>query len=104
MFFYLIGLLLSIGGLLLLDRHGKLAFWHDRARTWKVIGLSLGIFVAWDITNIAFGVFLHGDSPYQLPFVLLPEFPLEEIGFLFLLIYTTLIVWRKAETWHTPIS
>lgn len=96
-FTYLIGLLVSIAGLATLDWRYKLAFWHDRRRTVFTLALCVGVFIVWDIFGIALGIFMHGNSELSLPIRLLPEFPIEELFFLILLCYTTLIVYRGAS-------
>lgn len=93
-FFYLLGLLIAIAGLLTIDARYKLAFWSDRSRTIKVLAVAIGVFIVWDILGIALGIFSHGDSVYSLPFVITPEFPIEELFFLFVLNYTTLLLFR----------
>lgn len=97
MLFYLAALWVSIAGLAVIDWRYKLAFWYNRARTLRVLGIAIAIFITWDILGIAFGIFFHGGSLYTLPLRLLPEFPLEELFFLALLCYTTLIVYRGLE-------
>lgn len=102
--FYLIGLLIGITGLLLIDRRWKLAFWRDHKRTIATVTAAIVIFVLWDLIGISLDIFFHGGSPYTLPFRLAPEFPLEEIVFLFLLTYSTLIVYHGVQLWHSRIS
>lgn len=92
-FYYLIALLVSIAGLAMLDRRFKLAFWHDSKRTMYVMIVSIIFFVAWDLLGIGLGIFFHGGSSYTLPVRLLPELPLEELLFLFLLNYTALLLY-----------
>ena len=104
MFFYLAGLLVSIGGLALLDRRFKLAFWHDKKRTALTLAAAVGIFLIWDILGISLGIFLHGNSPYSLPFTITPQFPVEEIAFLILLCYSALILFRGASQWLSRTS
>jgi lycopene cyclase domain-containing protein len=101
MFFYLAGLLMSIGGLALLDRRFALAFWHNAKQTSLTLGCAVAIFLVWDILGIALGIFLHGESMYSLPFTIAPEFPLEEIVFLFLLCYSALIIYRGVGVWRS---
>jgi len=91
--FYLIALLFSIAGLGVLDYKHKLALFHDSKRTLLTIGAAMAVFIVWDIFGIFFGVFFHGQSPYALPYLLAPEFPLEELFFLFLLSYVTLLIY-----------
>lgn len=94
---YFVALLLSIAGVALLDRRFRLAFWYDRNRTLLTLAVSLLVFVAWDLTAIGLGIFIHGNSPYSLPLTLVPHFPVEEIFFLFLLCYCTLALYRGAQ-------
>ena len=101
---YLIGLLFGIGGLLLIDRRLKLAFWRDGKRTAKTLALAIAIFIVWDFLGISLGIFFHGGSAYTLPFRLAPEFPIEEIAFLFLLTYSTLVVYHGVQLWHSRTS
>lgn len=90
-------LILSLTGLAILDWRYKLAFWHDHIRTLKVLGAGSLIFIIWDALGIALGIFLHGNGPYALPLRLAPQFPPEELLFIVLLCYTTLLVTRWTE-------
>lgn len=94
MWAYLGGLVVSLGGLTLLDWRYKMAFWYDARRSALTILCAVGIFVIWDILGIGLGIFHHGNSSYSLPVRLLPEFPIEELFFLTLLCYVTLLVYR----------
>ena len=97
MWTYTIALLVSLGGLAILDWRYRLAFWYDTRRAaLTVVGGTL-VFIAWDLAGIGLGIFNHGSSTFALPFELLPEFPLEEILFLILLCYSTLILFRGAQ-------
>lgn len=100
MFAYLAALLVSIGGLLLIDRRLKLAFWHDKKRTAITIAVAMGIFIVWDVIGIGFNIFFHGGSSLTLPIRLLPEFPVEELFFLFLLSYTALLLYLGLSKWR----
>jgi lycopene cyclase domain-containing protein len=101
---YLIGLLVGIGGLLTVDHRWKLAFWRDAKRTSLTVIVAVLIFNVWDFFGIFLGIFYHGGSPYSLPFRLAPEFPIEEIVFLFLLSYCTLILYHGVQAWRSRIS
>lgn len=94
---YLAALLVSLAGLATLDKRFQLAFWYDTRRTVTVLVAAVIVFVVWDALGIGFGIFFHGGSPYTLPLRLAPEFPLEELLFLVLLCYNTLLVWRAGE-------
>ncbi len=96
-FAYLGFLLVGIGGMAIIDWRYRLALWHDTRRTLLTLASGVGIFVIWDILGIILGVFFHGGSELTLPLRLLPEFPLEELFFLTLLCYCTLIIYRGAS-------
>lgn len=94
---YLIGLVIALFCMGLIDRRYRLALWHDAHRTVATITVGVGIFIVWDLLGIGLQIFFHGDSNYSLPFTLLPEFPVEELFFLVLLCYTTLIIYLGAS-------
>lgn len=95
-FLYLLGLLAGITGMGIIDWRYKLAYWYDRRRTVITLSLCIALFIIWDLLGIALGIFFHGGSAYTLPLRLLPEFPVEEIFFLLLLCYCTLVIYRGA--------
>lgn len=95
--YYIVSLLTGIGGLLTLDWRYKLAFWHAPRRTATVILITVSIFSLWDVVGISLGIFFHGGSVYTLPLRIIPEFPIEEIVFLFLLSYTSLLLYRGLQ-------
>lgn len=97
---YLVALVVSISCLLLIDYRWKLAFWHDARRTALTIGCAMAIFIVWDIIGISLGIFFHGGSHFALPFVIAPEFPIEELFFLFLLTFVTLLLYRGVQRWR----
>lgn len=102
-FVYLACLLVSIGGLAVLDHRFKLAFWHNKKQTLLTVLVAVGIFVLWDAAGIILGIFSHGNSPFDLPFTIAPEFPVEEIFFLTLLCYNALILYRGIGLWRSRI-
>lgn len=95
---YLLGLLVGISGMAIIDWRYKLAFFYDRRRTLLVVAIAVAIFIMWDIIGIGLGIFFHGGSQLTLPTRLFPEFPLEELFFLILLCYCTLVTYRGACT------
>ena len=102
-FFYLAGLLIAIGGLMMLDRRYKLAFWlHPRRAAITLLNTVL-IFVIWDILAIWLGIFRVGHSAWQLPLTLASQFPFEELFFLFLIGYSTLIIYTGVAKWRSRI-
>ena len=95
--FYLLGLVAAIGCLIVVDRKFKLAFFHDARRTAITLAISIWLFIVWDIFGIKLGIFFHGGSDYTLPYRIIPEFPIEEVFFLFLLTYVALLIYRFVE-------
>lgn len=94
-FVYLASLLISLAGLAMLDRKHKLAFAKNPKAAAVAIAIPYVIFLIWDAAGIALGIFFKGQSTLLTGIMIAPEFPLEELFFLFLLCYTTLIV----STW-----
>jgi len=90
---YLAALLLSLGGLALLDRRFRLAFWADARRASWTIGIGVVGFLAWDVLGLLLGIFARGDSPHMTGLLLAPELPVEEAFFLALLCYSALLAW-----------
>lgn len=99
---YALALVLSLSGLAVLDWRYRLALWNDKRRAVLTVLYGTLVFIAWDIGGIALGIFKHGTSAYSLPFTVLPEFPFEEILFLVLLCYTTLILYRGIHRLCSP--
>ncbi len=94
---YLGALLLSLGGLAVLDRRFRLAFWSDPRRAALTVGIGVIGFLVWDGIGLVLGIFARGDSPHMTGLLLAPELPVEEAFFLALLCYTSLLVWRAFE-------
>lgn len=97
-YLYLLSLIVSIGGLALFDRRYSIAFFKDKRATVLTILGSVVFFLLWDLLGIRLGIFFIGESQYLSGFRLAPELPIEEVFFLILLSYVTLLTWRKAET------
>jgi lycopene cyclase domain-containing protein len=94
---YLISLIVVIGCLLAVDWRFKLAFFHDTKRTALTLAIAVWLFLVWDIFGIKSGIFFHGDSLYTLPFRIIPELPIEELFFLVVLSYSTLLIYRFVQ-------
>jgi len=99
-FAYLGALLLSLGGLAILDRRFRLAFWSDPRRAGLTVGIGVVAFLLWDLAGVGLGIFVRGDSPHMTGILLAPELPVEEAFFLTLLCYTALLTWRALERWR----
>lgn len=92
-FGYLAALLVSIAGLAAIDHKRKIAlFVHTKA---TVLSVSIGVvvFLIWDLLGIALGIFFRGDAPHLSGLLLAPELPVEELFFLILLCYNTLLAY-----------
>ena len=91
---YLLALIVAITCLVVVDRKYRLAFFYNARRTSLTLAVSIWLFIVWDIFGIKLGIFFHGGSDYTLPIRLIPEFPIEELFFLFLLTYVALLLYR----------
>jgi lycopene cyclase domain-containing protein len=91
---YLGALLLSLGGLALIDRRLRLAFWSHPRRTAVCLAVGVVAFLLWDVAGLLLGIFARGDSPHMTGLLLAPDLPVEEAVFLTLLCYVALLAWR----------
>lgn len=94
---YLLAILASAAGIVLVDRRWRLAAWRAPARTAAAVAVGTAFFLAWDAAGIASGVFLKGDSVLLVGVDLAPHLPLEEPVFLAFLSYLALVAWSVAE-------
>jgi len=101
---YFGALIFSICGLLLFDWRWKFVFFNDARRAALTIASGMAIFIIWDLLGIYLGIFFSGRSPFALPFMLVPEFPLEEILFLFLFCYITLLLYEGIQRGYRHLS
>lgn len=91
-FLYLVALVTSLVGIGLLDFRHKLAFFGGAiVRSAAIIAVSVVFFLVWDVVGIATGVFFRGSGPWMTGVLLGPELPLEELFFLMVLTYSTLV-------------
>jgi lycopene cyclase domain-containing protein len=84
---YLLALLVSITGMVVLDRRFRLFFFRDARRASIVLAAGLVFFVCWDLAGIGLGIFFRGETSFMTGLQLAPELPIEEIFFLTLLCY-----------------
>lgn len=80
-------------GMSIIDYKYKLAYFYNRNITFKIILINVGFFIIWDIVGILLNIFYIGQTNYLLN-LNIGEFPIEELFFLTLLSYNTLIVFR----------
>lgn len=90
-------LLVSLGCLLLIDHRWKLAIFGQTGRSFMTLGYGVLFFAMWDALGIAQNIFYTGSATVISRIFIVPNFPIEEILFLIVLVYTTLIIWRSLE-------
>jgi len=94
---YLVSLLVAIVGTGLLDwRHRLAIFGRAAGRTVAIVAAAVVFFLAWDWVGISEGVFFRGSGPWMTGVLLAPELPIEEVFFLVLLSYSTLVAYLLA--------
>ena len=96
-FIYLGALLVSLAGLATLDVRHRLAFALSATRAATTIAIGVVFFLIWDISGIALGIFFRGQAKHLTGWQLAPELPVEELLFLILLCYTTLLVFTAVR-------
>lgn len=93
-FLYIALLLISIAGLGAIDHKQKLALFANPLPTVISVAVGVVVFLIWDIVGIALGIFFRGPAPHLSGLLLGPELPLEELFFLILLSYNTLLAFQ----------
>ena len=91
---YLICLIIALTALAAFDARYRLVFWRHPQAAIKVLTISVTGFVLWDLAGIALSIFYPGQSPYVTGLLFAPGLPIEEILFLALLCYLSLIIWE----------
>lgn len=83
---------------MLLDWRYRLAlFWQWRT-TLRLVLISFGFLLVWDVALITADVYWTKPEYVSGWFVLTPNLPIEELGFLLFLSYITVLAWR----WKWP--
>lgn len=90
---YLGALVVSLAGLGFLDWRYRVALFADARRTLATVVIGVAVFVVWDLVGVGLGIFFRGESSYLTGVQVAPEVPLEELFFLTLLVYQTLLAW-----------
>lgn len=88
---YLACLLVSLIGCLVADIRFKVAIAVETRRTVLSVLCGTVFFLIWDMVGVQSGIFFRGQTEYLLGFMLAPEVPIEEVFFLLLLCYSTLL-------------
>ena len=97
-FAYLLALLISLTGMVVLDRRFGLFFWRAPRAAAVVLAVGVVFFLAWDLIGIITGIFYRGETSFMTGLQLAPELPLEELFFLTLLCYLTMNAYGFAAT------
>jgi lycopene cyclase domain-containing protein len=94
---YLAALLVSLTGMVVLDRRFRLFFWDSPRRAAVVLVAGIAFFVLWDLFGIGMGIFFRGETAFMTGLQVAPELPVEELFFLALLCYTTMNLYGFAQ-------
>lgn len=89
---YAFFLLCSIAGLGILDYRFKLAVFNKPKQAFGILVFAIGIFILWDAAGILMNIFRIGDNSLLIG-LRIGEFPAEEVVFLALLNYTSLVAY-----------
>jgi lycopene cyclase domain-containing protein len=94
---YIAALLVSLTGMVMLDRRFRLFFWRDARRAGVVLAVGIVFFVVWDLFGIGMGIFFRGQTDFMTGLQVAPELPVEELFFLALLGYVTMNLYAAAS-------
>ncbi|MGA1836791.1 lycopene cyclase domain-containing protein [Herbiconiux sp. 11R-BC] len=94
---YLAALLISLTGMVVIDRRWRLFLFARPVRAVVVLAIGVAFFVVWDLAGIGLGIFFRGETAFMTGLLLAPELPLEELFFLTLLCYLTMVVFCGAQ-------
>lgn len=94
---YLLALLVSLGGMVVLDRRFRLFFFDRPRRAAVVLVVGVLFFLLWDVAGIGLGIFFRGETSFMTGVLVGPELPLEEVFFLTFLCYLTMNLFRGAQ-------
>jgi lycopene cyclase domain-containing protein len=95
---YLAALLVSLTGMVVLDRRFRLFFWEAPVRAAIVLAAGVAFFVTWDLFGIGLGIFFRGETAFMTGLQVAPELPVEELFFLALLCYVTMNLYGFVST------
>lgn len=93
---YLLAILVSAAGILIIDARWKLAAFVAPVRTVVAVAIGVAFFLVWDAVGILTRAFVKGDSDLFVGIDLAPELPLEEPFFLAFLSYLGLVIYAGA--------
>ncbi|WP_028049443.1 lycopene cyclase domain-containing protein [Cellulomonas sp. URHD0024] len=94
---YLVALLLSLAGMMLLDARHRLFVWAVPRRAAVVLACGVTLFLAWDAAAIARGIFERGWGGALLGLEVAPHLPIEELLFVTFFSYLTMVVFTATH-------
>lgn len=94
---YLVCLLVSLAGVVLLDIRHRLFLGRAPRRAAMVLAIGVAFFLAWDLLGIGLGIFFRAETEIMTGILLAPELPLEEPVFLLFLCELTMVLVCGAE-------
>lgn len=97
-FAYLSALLVSLAGMVVLDRRFGLFFWRAPRAAIVVLAAGVAFFLTWDLVGITAGIFYRGETVFMTGLQLAPELPVEEVLFLTFLCYLFMNALQGART------
>lgn len=89
---YFMALIISILGMTVIDKRFKLAYFYKPKQTVRILLIAVGVFIIWDVFGIVLDIFFIGSERYLLG-LKIGQFPIEEILFLILLNYCSLLTY-----------
>jgi len=89
---YLIALLVSLAGMVLLDVRHRLFLGRDPGRAMLVLLIGTVFFLLWDLAGIGLGIFFRDEGEFATGILLAPELPIEEPIFLLFLCELTMVL------------
>ena len=93
-YFYLSALIFSLASLAFADKKFELVLFPAYRTAAKILASGIIFFLIWDIAGISLEVFSTNRKWVSGIYFFTPDLPLEELLFLALLCYMTLISWR----------
>jgi len=94
---YLVALLVSLGGVVALDARHRLFAWAHPRRALAVLVAGVTLFLAWDAVAIARGFYARGSGSTLLGVEVAPHLPVEELVFVTFFSYLTMVVFTATH-------
>lgn len=101
---YLIGLLFGLAGLAALDWRHRVALFAQPRRALATLAIGVVFFLLWDLIGVGLDIFFIGGAPYLTGLRVAPQVPVEELLFLTLLCYQSLLLWLAFSRRHSAVG